>query len=85
MLKGIIVVSKKITHKDLQDELYDLAEVDEFDIKIRCIYEIKVENETSPFELSNYRDLKFYILSENPLEVPYTYHLRIEAIKARKC
>ncbi|TYK11186.1 MuDRA-like transposase [Cucumis melo var. makuwa] len=70
VLKGIIV-SKEITHKDLQDELYDLAEVDsiEFDIKIRCIYEIKVENEAPPFELSNDRDLKFF-LSENPLEVP---------------
>ncbi|KAA0060002.1 MuDRA-like transposase [Cucumis melo var. makuwa] len=42
----------------------------EFDIKIRCIYEIKVENEALPFKLSNDRDLKFYILSENPLEVP---------------
>ncbi|KAA0038959.1 MuDRA-like transposase [Cucumis melo var. makuwa] len=71
VLKGIIV-SKEITHKDLQDELYDLAEVDsiEFDIKIRCIYEIKVENKAPPFELSNGCDLKFYILSENPLEVP---------------
>ncbi|KAL0540866.1 hypothetical protein IC582_020886 [Cucumis melo] len=71
VLKGI-VVSKEITHKDLQYELYDLAEVDptKFDIKIRCIYEIKGEKEAPPFELSNDRDLKFYILSENPLEVP---------------
>ncbi|KAL0556979.1 hypothetical protein IC582_005497 [Cucumis melo] len=71
VLKGI-VVSKEITHKGLQDELYDLAEVDptKFDIKIRCIYEIKGEKEAPPFELSNERDLKFYILSENPLEVP---------------
>ncbi|KAA0040909.1 MuDRA-like transposase [Cucumis melo var. makuwa] len=71
MLKGI-VVNKEITHKDLQDKLYDLVEVDpvEFDIKIRCIYEIKVKNEAPPFELCNNRDLKFYILSENPLEVP---------------
>ncbi|TYK23461.1 MuDRA-like transposase [Cucumis melo var. makuwa] len=71
VLKGI-VVSKEITHKDLQDELYDLVEVDstKFDIKIRCIYEIKGEKEAPPFELSNDRDLKFYILSENPLEVP---------------
>ncbi|KAA0037752.1 MuDRA-like transposase [Cucumis melo var. makuwa] len=70
VLKGI-VVSKEITHKDLQYELYDLAEVDptKFDIKIRCIYEIKGEKEAPPFELSNDRDLKFYILSENPLEV----------------
>ncbi|TYJ99816.1 MuDRA-like transposase [Cucumis melo var. makuwa] len=70
VLKGI-VVSKEITHKDLQDELYDLAKVDprKFDIKIRCIYEIG-EKEAPPFELSNDRDLKFYILSENPLEVP---------------
>ncbi|KAA0043528.1 MuDRA-like transposase [Cucumis melo var. makuwa] len=67
-----IVVSKEIMHKDLQYELYDLAEVDptKFDIKIRCIYEIKGEKEAPPFELSNDRDLKFYILSENPLEVP---------------
>ncbi|TYK28809.1 ty3-gypsy retrotransposon protein [Cucumis melo var. makuwa] len=67
-----IVVSKEITHKDLQDELYDLAEVDptKFDIKIRCIYEIKGEKEVPLFELSNDRDLKFYILSKNPLEVP---------------
>ncbi|KAA0061196.1 MuDRA-like transposase [Cucumis melo var. makuwa] len=59
-------------HKDLQYELYDLAEVDpiKFDIKIRCIYEIKGEKEAPPFELSNDRDLKFYILSENSLEVP---------------
>ncbi|KAA0053438.1 MuDRA-like transposase [Cucumis melo var. makuwa] len=71
VLKGI-VVSKEITHKDLQDELYDLAEVDptKFDIKIRCIYEINGKKEAPPFELSNDRDLKFYILSENPLEVP---------------
>ncbi|KAL0557176.1 hypothetical protein IC582_005694 [Cucumis melo] len=71
VLKGI-VVPKEITHKDLQSELYDLAEVDptKFDIKIRCIYEIKGEKEAPPFELSNERDLKFYILSENPLEVP---------------
>ncbi|KAA0065944.1 MuDRA-like transposase [Cucumis melo var. makuwa] len=71
VLKGI-VVPKEITHKDLQSELYDLAEVDptKFDIKIRCIYEIKGEKEAPPFELSNDRDLKFYILSENPLEVP---------------
>ncbi|KAA0043229.1 MuDRA-like transposase [Cucumis melo var. makuwa] len=71
VLKGI-VVPKEITHKDLQYELYDLAEVDptKFDIKIRCIYEIKGEKEDPPFELSNDRDLKFYILSENPLEVP---------------
>ncbi|KAL0546592.1 hypothetical protein IC582_016504 [Cucumis melo] len=71
VLKGI-VVPKEITHKDLQYELYDLAEVDptKFDIKIRCIYEIKGEKEAPPFELSNDRDLKFYILSENPLEVP---------------
>ncbi|KAL4011078.1 hypothetical protein IC575_028124 [Cucumis melo] len=71
VLKGI-VVPKEITHKDLQSELYDLAEVDptKFDIKIRCIYEIKGEKEAHPFELSNDRDLKFYILSENPLEVP---------------
>ncbi|KAA0058306.1 MuDRA-like transposase [Cucumis melo var. makuwa] len=71
VLKGIDV-SKEITQKDLQDELYNLAKVDptEFDIKIRCIYEIKVENEVPPFELSNDHDLKFYILSENPLEVP---------------
>ncbi|KAA0050460.1 MuDRA-like transposase [Cucumis melo var. makuwa] len=71
VLKGI-VVSKEITHKDLHDELYDLAEVDptKFDIKIRCIYEIKREKEAPPFELSNDCDLKFYILSENPLEVP---------------
>ncbi|KAL4035334.1 hypothetical protein IC575_004018 [Cucumis melo] len=71
VLKGI-VVPKEITHKDLQFELYDLAEVDptKFDIKIRCIYEIKGEKEAPPFELSNDRDLKFYILSENPLEVP---------------
>ncbi|KAA0033757.1 MuDRA-like transposase [Cucumis melo var. makuwa] len=40
-----------------------------FDIKIRCIYEIKGKKEAPPFELSNDRDLKFYILSENPLEV----------------
>ncbi|KAA0040920.1 MuDRA-like transposase [Cucumis melo var. makuwa] len=67
-----IVVPKEIMHKDLQYELYDLAEVDptKFDIKIRCIYEIKWEKEAPPFELSNDRDLKFYILSENPLEVP---------------
>ncbi|KAL0551980.1 hypothetical protein IC582_011073 [Cucumis melo] len=67
-----IVVPKEITHKDLQSELYDLAEVDptKFDIKIRCIYEIKGEKEAPPFELSNDRDLKFYMLSENPLEVP---------------
>ncbi|KAL0544768.1 hypothetical protein IC582_019893 [Cucumis melo] len=71
VLKGI-VVPKEITHKDLQSELYDLAEVNptKFDIKIRCIYEIKGEKEAPPFELSNDRDLKFYILSENPLEVP---------------
>ncbi|KAL4011518.1 hypothetical protein IC575_028578 [Cucumis melo] len=71
VLKGI-VVSKKITHKDLQDELYELAEVDptKFDIKIRCIYEIKGEKEAPPFELSNDHNLKFYILSENRLEVP---------------
>ncbi|KAA0038328.1 MuDRA-like transposase [Cucumis melo var. makuwa] len=71
VLKGI-VVPKEITHKDLQSELYGLAEVDptKFDIKIRCIYEIKGEKEAPPFELSNDRDLKFYILSENPLEVP---------------
>ncbi|KAL0533143.1 hypothetical protein IC582_030358 [Cucumis melo] len=71
VLKGI-VVPKEITHKDLQSELYDLAEVDptKFDIKIRSIYEIKGEKEAPPFELSNDRDLKFYILSENPLEVP---------------
>ncbi|KAL0533896.1 hypothetical protein IC582_028171 [Cucumis melo] len=71
VLKGI-VVPKEITYKDLQSELYDLAEVDptKFDIKIRCIYEIKGEKEAPPFELSNDRDLKFYILSENPLEVP---------------
>ncbi|KAL0556712.1 hypothetical protein IC582_005227 [Cucumis melo] len=71
VLKGI-VVPKEITHKDLQSELYDLAEVDptKFDIKIRCIYGIKGEKEAPPFELSNDRDLKFYILSENPLEVP---------------
>ncbi|KAL0549622.1 hypothetical protein IC582_014108 [Cucumis melo] len=71
VLKGI-VVPKEITHKDLQSELYDLAEVDptKFYIKIRCIYEIKGEKEAPPFELSNDRDLKFYILSENPLEVP---------------
>ncbi|KAA0046530.1 MuDRA-like transposase [Cucumis melo var. makuwa] len=71
VLKGI-VVSKEITHKDLQYELYDLAKVDptKFDIKIRCIYEIKGEKEAPLFELSNDRDLKFYILSENPLEVP---------------
>ncbi|KAA0053426.1 MuDRA-like transposase [Cucumis melo var. makuwa] len=70
-LKGI-VVPKEITHKDLQYELYDLAEVDptKFDINIRCIYEIEGEKEAPPFELSNDRDLKFYILSENPLEVP---------------
>ncbi|KAA0060673.1 MuDRA-like transposase [Cucumis melo var. makuwa] len=70
VLKGI-VVPKEITHKDLQYELYDLAEVDptKFDIKIRCIYEIKGKKEAPPFELSNDRDLKFYILSENPLEV----------------
>ena len=37
---------------------------------IRCIYEIKVENEAPLFELSNDGDLKFYILSENPFEVP---------------
>ncbi|KAL0534724.1 hypothetical protein IC582_029016 [Cucumis melo] len=67
-----ITVSKEITHKDLQYELYDLAKVDptKFDIKIRCIYEIKEEKEAPPFELSNDSDLKFYILSENPLEVP---------------
>ena len=72
MLKGIVVVSKEITHKDLQVELYDIAEVDptKFDIMIRCIYEIKVEHEAPPFELSNDRDLKFYLLSENPLEIP---------------
>ncbi|KAL0554072.1 hypothetical protein IC582_007983 [Cucumis melo] len=71
VLKGI-VVPKEITHKDLQSELYDLAEVDptKFDVKIRCIYEIKGEKEAPPFELSNDRDLKFYILSENPLEIP---------------
>ncbi|KAL4018203.1 hypothetical protein IC575_021793 [Cucumis melo] len=71
VLKGI-VVPKKITHKDLQYELYDLAEVDptKFDIKIRCIYEIKREKDAPPFELSNDRDLKFYIFSENPLKVP---------------
>ncbi|KAL4035243.1 hypothetical protein IC575_003924 [Cucumis melo] len=71
VLKGI-VVGKEITHKNLQDELYDLAEVGptKFDIKIRCIYEIKGKNEAPLFELSNDRDLKFYILSENPLEVP---------------
>ncbi|KAA0063358.1 MuDRA-like transposase [Cucumis melo var. makuwa] len=71
VLKGI-VVSKEITHNDVHDELYNLAEVDptKFDIKIRCIYEIKGEKEAPPFELSNDRDLKFYILSENPLEVP---------------
>ena len=70
MLKGI-VVNKEITHKDLQTELYDLAEVDptKFDRMIRCIYEIKVEHETPPFELSNDPDLKFYLLSENLLEV----------------
>ncbi|KAL0539482.1 hypothetical protein IC582_023696 [Cucumis melo] len=71
VLKGI-VVPKEITHKDLQSELYDLAEVDptNLNIKIRCIYEIKGEKEAPPFELSNDRDSKFYILSENPLEVP---------------
>ncbi|KAL0540229.1 hypothetical protein IC582_024462 [Cucumis melo] len=71
VLKGIFV-SKEIMHKDLQYELYDLAEVGpiKFDIKIRCIYEIKGEKEAPPFELSNDRDLKFYILSENSLEVP---------------
>ncbi|KAA0058962.1 MuDRA-like transposase [Cucumis melo var. makuwa] len=71
VLKGI-VVSKEITHKDLQYELYGIAEVDptKFDIEIRCIYEIKGEKEAPPFKLSNDRDLKFYILSENPLEVP---------------
>ncbi|KAL0546608.1 hypothetical protein IC582_016520 [Cucumis melo] len=71
VLKGI-VVPKEITHKDLQYELYDLAEVDptKFNIKIRCIYEIKGEKEAPPFELSNDHDLKFYIVSENPLEVP---------------
>ncbi|KAL4016127.1 hypothetical protein IC575_023745 [Cucumis melo] len=69
VLKGI-VVPKEITHKDLI-ELYDLAvDPTKFDIKIRCIYEIKGEKEAPPFELSNDRDLKFYILSENPLEVP---------------
>ncbi|KAA0025135.1 MuDRA-like transposase [Cucumis melo var. makuwa] len=63
VLKGI-VVPKEITHKDLQYELYDLAEVDptKFDIKIRCIYEIKEEKEAPPFELSNDRDLKFIFL-----------------------
>ncbi|KAL4018522.1 hypothetical protein IC575_022120 [Cucumis melo] len=71
VLKGI-VVPKEITQKDLQSELYDLAEVDptKFDIKVRCIYEIKGKKEAPPFELSNDRDLKFYILNENPLEVP---------------
>ncbi|KAL0536875.1 hypothetical protein IC582_025838 [Cucumis melo] len=71
VLKGI-VIPKEIAHKDLQYELYDLVEVDptKFDKKIRCIYEIKGEKEAPPFELSNDRDLKFYILSENPLEVP---------------
>ncbi|KAL0534590.1 hypothetical protein IC582_028881 [Cucumis melo] len=71
VLKGI-VVPKEIMHKDLLSELYDLEEVvpTKFDIKIRCIYEIKGEKEAPPFELSNDRDLKFYILSENPLEVP---------------
>ncbi|KAL0541690.1 hypothetical protein IC582_021745 [Cucumis melo] len=71
VLKGIVVL-KEITQKDLQSELYDLAEVDptKFDIKVRCIYEIKGEKEAPPFELSNDRDLKFYILNENPLEVP---------------
>ena len=71
MLKDI-VVSKEITHKDLQTILYDLAKVDrtKFNIMIRCIYEIKVEHEAPTFELSNDRDLKFYLLSENPLEVP---------------
>ncbi|KAL0555834.1 hypothetical protein IC582_004335 [Cucumis melo] len=70
MLKGIVII-KEITHKDLQDELYDLAEVDptKFDIKIRCIYEIKGEKEAPLFDLSN-DHLKFYILSENPLEIP---------------
>ncbi|KAL0549749.1 hypothetical protein IC582_014237 [Cucumis melo] len=78
-----IVVPKEITHKDLQYELYDLAEVDptKFHIKIRCIYEIKGENEAPPFELSNDRDLKFYILSENPLEVPL--YLSFEPISNR--
>ncbi|KAA0051247.1 MuDRA-like transposase [Cucumis melo var. makuwa] len=82
VLKGI-VVPKEITHKDLQSELYDLAEVDptKFDIKIRCIYEIKGEKEAPPFELSNDRDLKFYILSENPLEVPL--YLSFEATSNR--
>ncbi|KAL0533306.1 hypothetical protein IC582_030119 [Cucumis melo] len=71
LLKGI-VVSKEITHKDLQYELYDLAKVDpiKFDIKIRCIYEIKGEKEAPPFELINDHDLKSYILSENLLKVP---------------
>ena len=70
MLKDI-VVSKKITNEDLQTELYNLAEVDptEFDIPIRCIYEIKVKNKAPPFELSNDHDLKFYILSKHSLEV----------------
>ncbi|KAL4026414.1 hypothetical protein IC575_014844 [Cucumis melo] len=78
-----IVVPKEITHKDLQYELYDLTEVDptKFHIKIRCIYEIKGENEAPPFELSNDRDLKFYILSENPLEVPL--YLSFEPISNR--
>ena len=71
MLKGI-VVSKEIPHRDLQAELYDPAEVNpiEFDIKISCIYEKKVENKAPQFELRNDRDLKLYILSENPLDVP---------------
>ncbi|KAL0543855.1 hypothetical protein IC582_018960 [Cucumis melo] len=85
VLKGI-VVSKEITHKDLQYELYDLAEVDptKFDIKIRCIYEIKGEKEAPPFELSNDRDLKFYILSENLLEVPLYLSFELTSNRSMK-
>ena len=71
-----IIVSKEITHTNLLAELYNHVKVDptEFDIMIRCIYEIKLKHETPPFDLNNNRDLKFYIIGENTLEVP-TYGL----------
>ena len=85
VLKGI-VVSKEITHKYLWAESYDLAEVDprEFDIKIRCIYEIKVENKAPPFKLSNNCDLKFCIRSENPLEVSLYVSFEFRSSQSKK-
>ncbi|XP_022155432.1 uncharacterized protein LOC111022579 isoform X2 [Momordica charantia] len=71
LLKGI-VVCKEITYQDLLDELYALTEADpkESDMKIKCIYEIKARNQTPPFEISNDRDLNFYLMGEDTSEVP---------------